>query len=81
MKPDHLFLGTKADNNADKISKGRGTSWKNYDKFKKLTQEQAREIRDIYATGTYSTRELGKIFGVSGVTVFEIVKNKSWVGA
>lgn len=63
------------------MAKGRGSNWRTHDHSKKLNREQAREIRDVYATGTYSTRELGKIFGVSCVTVFEIVKNKSWVGA
>lgn len=37
IRPDHLFLGTLADNNEDMANKGR--------KYRKLTEEEVRQIK------------------------------------
>ncbi len=44
----------------------------------KLTQEQADQIRQLYATGDYFQRELGAQFNVSQVAVSLILRGKTW---
>lgn len=44
----------------------------------KLTEDVVREIRRLYATGEYSYRELGDLYGVSRDTIGDVVTRKSW---
>jgi hypothetical protein len=44
----------------------------------KLTEDNVREIRQLYATGNYSQLELGLRFGVSKHTISLIVRRKIW---
>jgi len=67
--PQHLFLGTPADNMADKESKGRGvhpTGPRNG--RTKLTADQAWAIRSCYAGGGVTQKELAVAFGVHRTT-------------
>lgn len=79
INPKHLFLGTKAENNADMIKKGRDRKavgenvWQS-----KLKEKEIRQIRILYNTGKYSTRELGKKFGVSHTPIIKIINKKTW---
>jgi hypothetical protein len=66
-RPDHLFLGSIADNQADMAKKARGTQ--------KLTAEQVREIRASYASGLWTQRELARQFGVGQTCISKIVTN------
>jgi hypothetical protein len=74
VRPDHLFLGTQADNIADMLAKGRrsrsgphpGTGAKS-----KLTDEQLRQLR-IDGT-THTMRQLAEKYGVSSGTVSNIL--------
>lgn len=58
VRPDHLFLGTKADNSADMARKGRSTrgrkQWRN-----KLAPEDVPQADRMYAAGA-SYREIAK---------------------
>lgn len=45
---------------------------------KKLTKQQALEIRSLYASGKFLQRELGLKFGVAATTVSAVVLGKSW---
>jgi hypothetical protein len=85
IRPDHLFLGTHADNAADKVSKGRqarsgatnpqrGENHYNA----KLTEEDVRQIRTFYALGNTSQTALGKQFGVGPTMIYKIVHGKKW---
>jgi hypothetical protein len=65
VNPLHLFLGTQADNVADCSKKGR----RNQSRWKKLSPEKRQEIRDLYATGSYSLAALGRKYGVSYQTI------------
>lgn len=48
---------------------------------RKLTFAQAEEIRALYATGNYTTRKLGDMFGISFVGVQNIVNRRQYLAA
>lgn len=66
VNPDHLFLGTKRDNNIDMSIKERATI--------KLTNAQVREARTLHASGAMGYRKLAKHFGVSPGGIKDIIK-------
>lgn len=70
--PDHLMLGTIADNSADMAKKGRAPR-----AHAKLDWERVAEIRRLHAAGT-RVRELAAMFGVVSGTVNELVAYKTW---
>lgn len=78
VNPDHLFLGTSADNTADMMAKGRHrppapvVGEKNHSA--KLTQDQAIEILAAEETQT----ELAKKFNISQSLVSSIRTRQSW---
>lgn len=47
------------------------------DRRKRLTDEQRKEIKDLYGTGLYSLNDLAKKFGCSKKTVLLIVNEES----
>lgn len=66
INPNHLVLGTPADNNRDRDTRGRhGKS--------KTTLKEVQMIRDLYATRKYFQREIADIFGINHRTVSSIV--------
>lgn len=84
VNPNHLFLGTHNDNVQDKIRKGRGAkgdavaSKGEKHPRHKLTNEQVLYIRQRYAEGGITMRELGRQFGVAHVQIVHIVNGKTW---
>jgi hypothetical protein len=74
VNPAHLFLGTQQDNIRDCETKGRMRK----DGMAKLTIESSRDIRELYATGKYTTIELGWMFGVHNSTISRALTNQSW---
>ena len=44
----------------------------------KLTSDQVRQIRELWATGDYTQTGLGKLFGISQATVWEIINRRIW---
>lgn len=77
VNPDHLFLGTPADNTADMYNKGRATIGEKSSNAK-LTERQVREIRDKYATGEYMQKDLAPLYGVTKGNILAIVRRRSW---
>ncbi len=73
VNPNHLFLGTSAENTADKVKKDRQTKGEHQPNAK-LTENL---VRDIIA----DTRKRGKIardYGISGGHVWMIKAGKKW---
>lgn len=77
--PAHLWLGTNAQNHADKMSKGRASGPRG-DRHAsvKLTSDDVRAIRALAVAGV-STRSIAQQHGISTVMVRYIVVRKSWV--
>jgi hypothetical protein len=81
--PDHLFLGTHADNMADATAKGRLNGRPNRPrgeqvKNSKLTVAKVRELRKLALAGR-STQALAALFGVSDDCVRSVITRKRWV--
>lgn len=91
VNPQHLFLGTNADNARDRESKSRGSRTgvnyiKNHpevhprgedNKRSKLTAEIVTEMRLRYAAGE-TTKALGAEFGVSQPAASYAINGKNW---
>jgi hypothetical protein len=77
--PKHLFVGTHADNMADKAAKGRSPDFSG-DKGPraKLTMAQAQEIRNLRSHGA-SMKELAKQYGISLSSIKTLLIGKSYV--
>jgi hypothetical protein len=71
VNPNHLFLGTVAQNNADKAEKGRAA--------KKLNAGLVKDIKDALSNGA-SLNSLAKLFQVSRAMIIKIKYNRSWKG-
>lgn len=75
--PKHLFAGTQLENIRDMIRKGReSTHFGETSVSAKLTTKQVIEIRETYAQGEITQKELAKKYGIVGSTVSRIVTGK-----
>lgn len=75
INPDHLELGTDADNVRDMDERGRRTTLRGEQAVNhKLTEEQVREIRDSPATG----KEMAAKYQVSRGTISRIRSGQRW---
>jgi hypothetical protein len=85
VRPDHLFLGTYADNNADMGAKGRANNssdrhfGSNHGNAK-LIESQVVEIRRRYALNSRygAVAALAREFGVSRKTIHQVVLDRIW---
>ena len=78
VNPAHMFLGTKADNTHDCMSKGRKASQSGEKNGNvKLTEAQVRTIREKRENGV-SSSVLEKEFGVAQRTISSIVLRDRW---
>lgn len=77
VNPDHLFLGTIADNNKDKARKNRAARQPGeLHGMCKLTQASVDEIRSVKNPHLPT---LAKRFGVSKSQISRIIRNERWV--
>ena len=79
VNPDHLFLGTHADNMADMDAKGRRVR-KGPEGIRArsaiLDDDRVRAIRLL--AGTMSQGAIGRRFGVDSATVNHILRGRTW---
>ena len=76
VNPDHLFLGTPADNTADMMAKGRQRKGESENRSK-LTEADVREIRRRSESGEEG-RALAPEFGVCEGTISMVINRKTW---
>jgi len=77
VNPDHLFLGSAADNMRDCAAKGRiprGSSRPNA----KLDENDVRNIRDVYRGGGISKAALARYFQVDASLISRVVGGSRW---
>lgn len=74
FRPDHLFLGTAADNIADMVTKGRHSR-----AAAKLTMAQAEEVRDLFRSGAL-WGEIAEVVGVPITVVRRVLNGTSYGG-
>ncbi len=75
VRPEHLFLGTRGDNNRDCRSKGRNALGESHGRAK-LTPEQVNDIRLRYRAG--NAPALAAEYGVCHQMVWLIATRKKW---
>ncbi|MGE5617840.1 MAG: HNH endonuclease [Sphingomonadaceae bacterium] len=92
VRPDHLFIGTRADNNRDMRIKGRAARGERHGTHThpervprgeraakaKLTNRQVVEIRRLRATGEASYGSLARRYGVSHRAIKKAITGESW---
>lgn len=80
VNPEHLFLGTNADNVADRVSKGR-SGWQERKgeahPMSKLRESDVRAIRERHSAGERQS-VLAREFRVDRATVCEIISRRKW---
>jgi hypothetical protein len=69
MNPDHLFLGTNADNIADKVAKGRAN-------MRRLDYYIVARIRESDEPSTV----LAERFNISKKSIHDVRNGKTWKG-
>ena len=77
VNPEHLFLGTRDDNNKDAAIKGRSYRHHNNKFNAKLNMEKANQIREL--AKKYTHQKLSEMFNVSRPTVTIIINRKIWI--
>lgn len=75
--PSHLFVGSRAINLADMRRKHRQAMGPRHG-IAKLTVNQVREIKTRYVPRKVSTYKLAAEFGVSQMTIHNIIHGKIW---
>lgn len=79
VNPDHLFLGTIADNNKDRDRKGRFTVLRgNKNGNAKLNEDEVSTIKKLLREGNISMPKIGLMFNVTKHAIFRIKKGENW---
>lgn len=73
VRPDHLFVGTHADNMRDMAKKGRMNGGHGV----KLNPAKVRQIRQLNAEGA-TQQSLADQFGVALMTINHVIKRRTW---
>lgn len=66
--PDHIFIGSAADNLHDCLQKGR------HRVSNPISDETKKMVRDAYAAGTYKVYEVEKLYSLSSTSIIKIIK-------
>ena len=77
--PDHLRIGTQAENLADMRAKGRGGDYRNFGEAHgrcKLTAMDVEQIKHLYATTRMSQQAIADRFGVGQSQIGRILRGE-----
>lgn len=77
INPNHLFLGTNADNVRDRNNKNRQTRGEKHP-HAKLTEVKVKKMRALYETGNYYKADLGRLFNITQQAAGDIILKKTW---
>lgn len=78
VNPDHLFIGDRSDNSADRDRKGRlGKKHGEFNGRSLLCDEDVRRIKDMIACGAMQTR-IAEWFSVHPCTISDIKHGRRW---
>lgn len=78
VNPNHLFLGTKQDNNKDKLAKNRQAKGARMNRGH-LTESDVQAIRQMkQANPSFSCKQIGQTFNVARNTISLILQGKRW---
>ena len=77
VNPDHLKVGSHAENSKDMVSKNRQAKWEKCARTK-FSREIVEFVRKAH--GKLSSRELGNLVGMSRTNVLDIWNNNIWKG-
>ena len=72
VNPNHLFLGTRPENQQDAARKNR-MAWGDKHSGVKIACVDVPKIKEMYAAGQFTQKELGKMFGVDRRHIGRIV--------
>ena len=79
VNPDHLWLGSNAENTKDMDEKGRRVViFGSKHALSKITEEDVKAIRKEYKFGVISMEKLGKKYGINFQNVSLILARKTW---
>lgn len=81
VNPDHLWLGTQADNVADMMAKGRHRAVGcvgSENPMSALTEDDVWAIRGLIRQTNIPQAKIGKMFGVSQMTISRISTYATW---
>jgi hypothetical protein len=77
--PSHMFLGSRADNNADKMTKGRHRAHKGVEHYKaRISEEEVIKIRHSFRIDKTPYRVIAKEWGIPSATIYSIVSGRTW---
>lgn len=77
IRPDHLFLGTNAENLDDMAKKGRSTQGVR-NSWAKLTDQSVIAMRERYATSRTTIAKLAKDYGVTQSVATKAIRGETW---
>ena len=79
VRPEHLFLGTRSDNHADMLAKGRRRVARGSGSgMAKLTEEKVQVMRFLREKTTLTLETIGGLMGVNKNTASKICNGQEW---
>jgi hypothetical protein len=79
VNPEHLFIGTVADNNNDRDAKGRTVFMSGEDNgMTKLNREQVAEIKRMGEAMHHGQAEIASRYGVTRYAICDIARGRTW---
>lgn len=75
VNPNHLWIGTRLDNNRDSVSKGRNQRGEKH-RFSKFTNQDINDIRSLWPQ--MNQADLARRYNVNWSAIWKIVHKKTW---